>query len=275
MSRLTTHEFCSKEDIAFSVEMYSRMKYGCIASTKLMAKELAATIITHLKANVAPGKTIFLVGAPYKEIPVASTLLAQFTLMRLKDLPQAHDWTFKNFRIFREQSYDVDYGKLSQEERDKLISGDKFQCDFTRLENGHVYFIDDILITGSHERNMERMLACKQVEFDHTYTYYAQLVDPECDPGIEAYLNYAFVKEDGSNISTFLATVMQGKGLELNTRLCKFLLRLPVKDFRQALTHLDRATISRLELYTYLNDYNENPNYDGNFGRLCSHIHYL
>ena len=67
-------------------------------------------------------------------------------------------------------------------------------CDKEFIKGKVLFFIDDIKITGSHERRIKALL--ESVGFDGTvvFLYYA-MYEGEGHPNIENQLNYGFVKQ--------------------------------------------------------------------------------
>lgn len=270
MQRIVVHPFSDLGSFngPVSKEGYSKFKYGSHMHSYLYGQQLATALAEWIKQNVKASEKVILCGAPYKHIPVASTALADHACMFLKN--EFPFLSISTFKIDREQSYDVDYGALNADAREELINADKFTCDVNKLNGNHVIFIDDVVITGAHERNMERMVKELGIKANVAYAYLAAL-EGGCCPSIEADLNYAHVKADASNIVSFLneTEVVYG-GVTLNTRLVKFLLKLPQTTFIQALDVLTIKNRMELRRMAYANDYHTNANYQTNIGYLTS-----
>ncbi len=60
-------------------------------------------------------------------------------------------------KVHRTITYKEDYGELSAEERIRLIGNDSFHIDASFLRGKTLLFLDDIKITGSHERMILKM----------------------------------------------------------------------------------------------------------------------
>jgi PRTase ComF-like len=87
-------------------------------------------------------------------------------------------------KIHRTITYKEDYGALDAEKRMKLIGNDKFHIDKNFLTNKTLIFLDDIRITGSHERMITKMIDEHQLDNDVHMLYFAQLMDMTIPPNI-------------------------------------------------------------------------------------------
>ena len=80
-------------------------------------------------------------------------------------------------------------------------------------------FLDDIRITGGHERMILKMVRDYALEGPIYLLYFAELANPEIHPNIENFLNYHYVK------SIFdLGALIRSGGFSLNTRAVKYIL---------------------------------------------------
>lgn len=263
MNRIAAHRFNNLQDITFNAKEYSKFKYGSTWHSFAFGVELGKALWVWVKENVANGETVHLSGAPYNNIPVASTALCNYACMYLQTKCSSVD--FKTFKIDREHSYDVDYGNMSAEEREALISQEEFYVDINHLKGEHVILIDDILISGAHERNMQRMVAGWSKHYNVAYAYYAVLNDSACCPTIEASLNYAEIAKDGSTFESFIFEAsVTGQSIALNTRAVKFMLAMEQGMFNACVQAADDSLLNELLMYAYANKYNINPKYAAN-----------
>lgn len=263
--RVVVHKFKGMSDLGFDPEAYSKFKYGSSWEAFAFGIELGRELSKWVKDHCNMGDHVMISGAPFNKIPVASTALAKFACMYLQI--NWKDITFETFKIDRAHSYDVDYGKMSAEQREALISKDVFKTDVNYLQGKHVVFIDDIIITGAHEKNMEKMVAEMGLKSltPPVYAYYAALEDSKCCPSIEADLNYAFIQEGGGNFASFVETAkLTQNNLELNTRAVKFILALPEEELLKVVSVMEGKTKRDLIAYTYANGYNVNSKYKDN-----------
>jgi len=272
MQRIVAHSFKSMDDITFDAQAYSRFKYGSFHDSYRFGVELGRKIVKWCIENLERGDKVMISGAPYNQIPVASTQLAKFTAMYCQSITKKY--IFDTFKVDRKHSYHVDYGAMSAEEREALISSDKFTLT-ADLSNCTVIFIDDIVITGTHERNMEKMIieqGLNNICHDIVYAYYAELANPECCPSIESDLNHASIRKDYSNLPEFLFEF--GDRLLINTRLVKFIMSMPEEKFNEVIHGGMTTDEFQKELYRLVlaNGYDEEPLYASNFQTLKDSI---
>ena len=93
-------------------------------------------------------------------------------------------------KIYRNQTYVVDYGNLNFEERVKLISNDTYYIDKNIIDGKFCIFVDDIKITGSHELTVNKILNQYNVTGNYVFVYYAELLNKQIHPNIENFYNY-------------------------------------------------------------------------------------
>src|SRR5687767_14023087 len=109
---------------------------------------------------------------------------------------------------------------MSLEQRQRFIDGDRVVIDADAVRDTRVLVIDDVRITGFHERRLADVLAGAGVA-DVTFGYLA-MIDGRGDPTVEKRMNEAAV--GGLDA---LSALMTGGGFTLNSRACKLLLAAP------------------------------------------------
>ena len=124
-------------------------------------------------------------------------------------------------KVYRNNTYTVDYGTLSAKERMKLISNDTFDIHDKLDGNELLIFIDDIKITGSHEYVVKKMLDTKNITNSSFFLYHAVLDNLAIDPQYENILNYSYLKGIDQ-----LIQIAKRDDFILNTRFTKYLLSL-------------------------------------------------
>lgn len=127
--------------------------------------------------------------------------------------------------------------------------------------------MDDIKITGSHERMIERMLTAQNVPNDCHFLYFAQLTNNSIDPTIENYLNFAYV-----NSLLDINRIIRDDDFAYNTRTIKYILN---SDHVQCSSFLDYQSFRFLDTMYHLaigNNYHQIPEYEQNLLYLKSLI---
>ncbi len=148
---------------------------------------------------------------------------------------------------------------MSAEERYNLIKGDRFHIDKTFLGDKTLIFIDDIKITGTHERIIIKMLDDFSINNDTLMLYLAELKNPTINPRFENYLNQHFVK----NLS-HLNHIIKHDDFGFNTRVVKFILNSPHDECKAFLSLQTNSFISKLFFLAIGNSYGQFDDYKQN-----------
>ncbi len=233
----------SRFHFGFSPQEYSRFKFGDGAVAKTYGRELAeGFIVSHLSKQPI-SRQLVVVSSPYSFIPTATFAMKDHFVFRLnrwladQGLPVVQET-----KVHRTVTYKEDYGELNAAQRIQLIGADSFHIDRSFLEGKTVLFLDDIRITGGHERMILKMVEEYNLQSPVYLLYFAELVSPEVHPSIENYLNYHAVK------SIFdLKPLIGSPHFLLNTRATKFMLHYDADAFR---IFIDNQTPAFLE-YLY------------------------
>jgi hypothetical protein len=129
-------------------------------------------------------------------------------------------------KVHRTITYKEDYGELDAEQRINLIGNDSFHIDKDFLVSKTLLFLDDIKITGSHERMIMKMVDEYGLQNDIYMLYFAELVNKNIHPNIENYLNYHHVKN-----MYHLNDIIKGNDFCINTRIVKYILNYDHESF--------------------------------------------
>lgn len=274
MEAVAVHTFKDLDSLGFNTESYSKFKYGCFFHTIEFAQDLSVHVTDHLKRKYPDGvyPEIMVAGAPYNQVPVASTALAEYTAAFVANiLPDAN---IKTFKISRNHSYHDDYGDMDAAMRDKSISGETFYVEAKSVKDKLIIFVDDIRITGSHERRIVKMVQKLKIKSEYFFAYYALLDNDQTPPKIEGQLNNAYLGKQGENVINFIerANVFQ-EPLILNTRVTKYLLTLDSKLFHRVCIEANNSTLWNLYKYALGNSYATHELYQHNFVTLQRYLH--
>lgn len=243
---------------------YSKFKFGDKDIARKYGYELARKFINSkvfLNILQQNHRDFVVMSSPYCFIPTAtwslSNYFVQFLNQHLVDIGYP---VVELSKIHRTNTYKEDYGELSAEERLALISKDGFQIDKAFLEGKFLIMMDDIKITGSHERIIERTFKENNITNDHVFLYFAELADPTIDPKVENYLNYAFVKN-----LLFLDKIIKNENFLPNTRVVKYILNH--KDelaFTMFVMYQSKKVLANLYHLSIGNGYHLIPDYQTN-----------
>lgn len=220
------HKITHAGHFGFSPDDYSRFKFGDDAVAEKFGTSLAEGFIEHhLKGQEVPQFVV--VSSPYSFIPTATFAMKNYFVFHLNRWLAAHGHpVLQETKVHRTITYKEDYGELDAEQRLKLIGNDSFHIDRHFLIGKKVIFLDDIKITGGHERMILKMVDAYDLSNDVYLLYYAELQNKSIHPNIENHLNYHFVK------SIFhLEKIIQGEQFFINTRIVKYILNYDFDSF--------------------------------------------
>jgi len=221
------HKINQSHHFPFDATAYSRFKFGDDQAAEAFGIALAKGFIKeHLSSKSNIGQ-IVVISSPYSFIPTATFALKDHFVSELnKWLVAEGKPVVQETKIHRSITYKEDYGELDAEQRMNLIGKDIFHIDRSFLTNKTLVFLDDIKITGSHERMIQKMLQEFKLANKVYLLYYAELANKQIHPNIENTLNYYSVK------SIFdLNKIVQQDRFRINTRLVKYVLNCAEDEF--------------------------------------------
>lgn len=220
------HKITDAGHFGFCPDEYSRFKFGDDAVAEKFGTSLADGFIEHhLKGRPIP--QLVVVSSPYSFIPTATFAMKNYFVFQVNRWLAAHGHpVLQETKVHRTITYKEDYGELDAEQRLKLIGNDSFHIDRQFLAGKKVIFLDDIRITGGHERMILKMVDAYDLSNDLYLLYFAELQNKSIHPNIENHLNYHFVK------SIFhLEKIIQGEQFFINTRIVKYILNYDFDSF--------------------------------------------
>lgn len=262
------HKINNTVDFGFSANDYSRFKFGDDLVSKAFGKDLAAGFIKYYLQENLITEQIVVISSPYCFIPTATFAMKNAFVSHLNRWLVAHGGlVVQEAKVHRTITYKEDYGGLSAEERMNLIGNDSFHIDKDFLAGKTLLFLDDIKITGSHERMILKMVKEYGLKNDIHMLYFAELVNKDIHPNVENHLNYHLVK------SIFdLEEIIKSGNFAVNTRIVKYLLN---SDFESFCIFIEKQSLEFLEsLYDLSlgNSYHTIPSYEENLNHLKNHL---
>jgi len=242
---------------------YSRFKFGDGIIAEKFGNELASKFIEqYLEANPIKNQ-IVVISSPYSFIPTATFTLKEYFVFTLNQWLANNNYNVvETTKIHRTITYKEDYGELDAEQRMNLIGNDYFHIDKDFLKGKTLLFIDDIKITGSHEKMIKKMILEHGLKNDIHFLYFAELKNKNIHPNIENYLNYFAVK------SIFdLTEIINFNRFRINTRIVKYILISDFMSFKLFMENQNTDFISQLynmalgNNYHTIKEYQKNLNY--------------
>jgi hypothetical protein len=254
------HKIQSAESFPFSPAAYSRFKFGDGHIAAQYGRALAEGFIkAHLEESL-PTEQLVVISSPYSFIPTATFALKDHFVYALNRWLAAHSLpVVQETKVHRTITYKDDYGALDAAQRMALIGGDSFHIDRQFLTGKTLLFLDDIRITGSHERMILKMAGEYGLQNKMYLLYFGELANGEVHPNVENVLNYYSME------SIFdLAPIVQCKTFRLNTRLVKYILHYESADCAQFLEDQSPEFLTQLYNNALGNGYHTIEAYAGN-----------
>ena len=219
-NRYSLHKINSADNFGFSPTKYSKFKYGDDLIAKEFGNALAEGFIEDYLTKNPILEQIVVISSPYAFIPTATFGMKNYFVFRLNRwLAENNLPVVQETKVTRSITYKEDYGALDEAQRLSLIGNDTFHIDSTFLKDKVLIFLDDIRITGSHERMITKMLKEYSLKNETHLLYFAELINRNIHPNIENFLNYYHVK------SIFdLDDIIKGERFSINTRIVKYIL---------------------------------------------------
>ena len=214
------HKIHGADNFGFNPTKYSKFKYGDDSIAKEFGNALAEGFIENYLSKNPIIEQIVVIPSPYAFIPTATFSMKNYFVFGLNKWLAEHNLpVVQETKVTRSITYKEDYGALDEAQRLNLIGNDTFQIDREFLKDKVLIFLDDIRITGSHERMITKMLKEYRLENETHLLYFAELVNRNIHPNIENFLNYYHVK------SIFdLDDIIKNGSFSINTRIVKFIL---------------------------------------------------
>lgn len=178
------------------------------------------------------GKEVVVCSSPYQFIPTATFAMKDYFIaginMKLVELGLEPVYDVK---IHRRCSYITDYGSMTAQERHNAIYSDGFHIDKDLVNNKIVLFLDDIKITGAHERRIRTLIDDYELNSDFMFLFFASL-QVKTNPKIEDKLNLYAI-----NNLLDINHIIQNFEFQHNTRVTKYILKSPQSEFENFINY--------------------------------------
>lgn len=259
-TRYSLHKIDNTDDFGFNPSDYSKFKYGDDKISEQFGVDLAKGFINEVLSKQKVSNQIVVISSPYSFIPTATFAMKNYFVYELnKWLSENNLPVVQETKIHRTITYKEDYGELSAEDRMRLISNDHFHIDKSFLDQKTLIFLDDIRITGSHERMITKMIEEFELTNDAFLLYFAELTNEFINPNFENYLNYHDIK------SIFdLQNIIDSNRFEINTRIVKYLLNYDSDAFKIFIQNQTNKFIGLLNNMALGNSYHTIDEYKEN-----------
>lgn len=267
--KFSCYKFRDRQSIKFSRSKYSKMKHGSGEAASSIGYEMAETFYQKYESEIT-NKEILIMESPYSTIKSASSVITDYFIQKLNHLITSKGGNCtKRQKVNRESPYVEDYGSLSLTGREDLLKEDRFTFDSEFAKDKFMIFIDDILITGTHQKKIEQMLEEYSLPISSAIcVYYAELINPEMDPSIESYLNIFSI----DSVDKLIDLINTDNDYHIIIRTVKLLLSSSKFEFETFLEEVDKKLLKELYYVSLGKNYFKEPKYSDNFSLLKEHI---
>jgi len=253
-----------QDDLPFDASEYSKFKYGSKSVARKFGKILAQRFWVQVLRHNPPDKPILVYPSPYNFIPTATFVMKDYFIKFLNEylVTAGHD-PVKEGKIYRNGSYIIDYGTMNSTERDNAMTGDAFHIDAAFAEGKIIIFIDDIKVTGSHERRIDSMVSEYGLKNKCYYLYFASVEDPTIEPQFEDFLNLNAIHS-----LVDVSKIIRNEEFAFNTRVVKFILNASHEEFVTFVSYQSDTFLDTLLHYSMGNSYHLAEEFKQNFKYL-------
>lgn len=258
--RFVVYEFENLNDVLFDAKDYSLLKFGSDRVARLFGYQMGDKFYKEYKDLLINNRCVIIPSA-FNVVEIASTILARQFMNRLnhlltRDGYRIVDWT----TMHRTMSYIADYCLMSKEDRQALLKGDKLYINRDYIKDKVLIFVDDIIITGTHEHKIIDFLKELDVNNRCIFCYYAQYIGDSAE--IEYQLNHSGI----NNIDDYIKLIKDHRwGHHLVVRAVRFLLDQSINDLIKALEIFDDEFVEKLYFACLCKEYDKITGYKNGF----------
>jgi hypothetical protein len=262
------HKISTTADFGFGAAEYSRFKFGDGEVARHFGAALAAGFIKQHLSALTKGEQIVVISSPYSFIPTATfTLKTHFVSILNRWLARHNLPVVQECKVHRTITYKEDYGELDAEQRLQLIGNDSFHIDKMFLKGKTLVFLDDIRITGGHERMIKKMIDEYELDNPVYMLYFAELINHNIHPSIENYLNYFSVQTIFD-----LDDIINSGSFCINTRIVKYMLNYEHESFCVFLQNKSEVFVNELYDMALGNSYHTMESYQPNLNYIKNQL---
>jgi hypothetical protein len=208
----------------FSPDEYSSFKYGCNKTTSKYGEMLAMLFLAQYGMMLETEEhvsNIVIVSSPYKYAPTASSYLMMFFKKHVNDwLATKNLPSINSVKVHRNNLFQGDYATLNETDRELIFNDCQLYIDHNKIKDKKVIIIDDIRITGSHQRKLSSLMNGVASEI---YFLYIAVMNHEISksfPQVEDQINHSYV----ISIKDVFHFIMKDQFF-INARICKYILQ--------------------------------------------------
>lgn len=233
------HTFVDLDTAPFSTLDYSRLKFGSDEVAYRYGCAMADTFYRDHRDFLREERCVVIPSA-YNVVEIAATVLGRHFMNRLNDLlvrdgGDIVEWT----TMHRTMRYLNDYADVTAEERKALLDQDDLYIKKEFVAGKSLIFVDDIYITGTHERKLVSFL--DQIDFQRPayFCYFAKYLGDRAK--IEGDLNRSGIGDLPALVDMILT-----EKTHIMVRTLRMWLQAPERTLRLSLERVPPAYVDDL-----------------------------
>lgn len=238
---IDNHGYCD-----INVGEYSEFKYGRgdIAREYGMAM---ARLLLHNHPELLEEDELYVSSSAYKAAPPASNSLVEPFVTTANTLADyaGSSLNVVHFKIDRTNITQGDYAAMTVAEREVIMSRNGLVIPKgVNVSGQKVVALDDIFVTGSHEKSIEKLMQKSGVDTTY-YLYIMRVRGGHLSPQIEAQINGTTV----TSIDDVLRLAETSIPFIPNARMCKFILSKSESDIARFVEQVDPVHLEKITDY--------------------------
>ncbi|MEQ8685906.1 MAG: phosphoribosyltransferase family protein [Imperialibacter sp.] len=244
--------FYDQEGFLFDTRQYSLFKYGCHESAQAYASQIAAQLL--LDYGHWQNEQVIVCASAYKVAPTAAEAIAQLVYEAL----QTYFPFLQKVKVGRETVFPNDYGSMSAADRFSLMDRNVLTIDDHLFRKKKLILVDDLRVTGAHERKMTDTIAGV---VDEVVFAYVGSLQGDFPASVEFDINNTSI----ASVNDILTII--GKDIfHINARVCKYVLSYQnLVELRTFLLEIPPAVLTRLDECICGDGYHVMPEYETNY----------
>lgn len=259
--QFVVHEFACLDTASFNPLDYSRLKFGSDLVAREFGYAMADAFWAQHRRMLITDRCV-VVPSAFNVVPIAASILAEHFMNRLNDhLTREGHRMVEMTTMHRTMSYIADYSFLPKDQREALLGADKLFINRDFIQDKVLLFVDDVTITGTHERKIDAFLKDQGLINPHIYCYYAKYNGDRAD--IEAALNLSGISTPAEYLD-----LIQEPNHRLVVRAVRFLLDIPQDELAEVLNKLPFDFADRLYHACLAKEYDKQDGYRDKFKML-------
>jgi hypothetical protein len=248
----TSSGYYDQDRHLFDARRYSQFKYGCHVSARIYADKITERLLrdyAHWR-----NEQVIVCASAYKVAPTAAEAIALLVYESL----QYYFPLLQKVKIGRETVFANDYGAIPAADRFSLMNRNTLTIDGHVFRHKKLILVDDLRVTGAHERKLTDTIAGL---VDEVVFAYVGSLQGDFPPSVEFDINNTAVTSVND-----IRTIIEKGLFHVNARVCKYVLSYQnLGELRSFFLEIPSAVLTRLDECICGDGYHVMPEYESNY----------